>query len=289
MELADLHRLGSPLQLSTKSAPASRAIAETGNRKPERGERRLPMTEVAPAREVPLPRLVPALLSFVAGYVDIYTFLALFGLFVAQVTGSFVTAGAELVTHDISVTGKALAIVAFLFAAALTAGLIGLVRNQGRAALPWMLGLETALLAVFTALMLISPPFKSAADWLGILTGLFGAMAMGAQSVIVRLLMRGVPQTNVMTGNMTQLGIETTALLLVWRRHARDPNDRENAREFAAVQSRLLIVVAIAIGFLLGAVCGAVSYAQAGLAGSPLAVVIVAALTLWAVRRERQA
>ena len=67
------------------------------------------MTEVAPAREVPLPRWVPALLSFVAGYVDSYTFLALFGLFVAQVTGSFVTAGAELVTHDIGIAGKVIA------------------------------------------------------------------------------------------------------------------------------------------------------------------------------------
>src|SRR5277367_6187105 len=102
------------------------------------------MAEAASAPEVPVPRLVPALLSFVAGYVDIYTFLALFGLFVAQVTGSFVTAGAELVTHDLGITGKVLAIVAFLFAAALTAALIGLVSDQGRAALPWMLAFETA-------------------------------------------------------------------------------------------------------------------------------------------------
>ena len=50
------------------------------------------MTEAAPAREATMPRWVPALLNFVAGYVDSYTFLALFGLFVAQVTGSFVTA-----------------------------------------------------------------------------------------------------------------------------------------------------------------------------------------------------
>jgi uncharacterized membrane protein YoaK (UPF0700 family) len=247
------------------------------------------MTEVASAREVPLPRLVPALLSFVAGYIDIYTFLALFGLFVAQVTGSFVTAGAELVTHDIGIAGKALAILAFLIAAALTAGLIAFVRDQGRAALPWMLAFETALLAVFTALMLTSPPIKGADDWHGLVAGLFGAMAMGTQSVIVRLLMRGIPQTNVMTGNMTQLGVETTALLLAWRRRARDPDDWENEREFAAVRSRLLIVLAIAIGFLLGAAFGAVSYARAGLAGAPLAVVIVGALTLWAVWRERQA
>src|SRR5271154_5213076 len=108
------------------------------------------MIEAAPAREVPLPRWVPPLLSFVAGYVDMYTFLALFGLFVAQVTGSFVTAGAELVTHDLGITGKVLAIVAFLFAAALTAGLIGWVRDQRGAPLPWMLAFETALLAAFT-------------------------------------------------------------------------------------------------------------------------------------------
>ena len=246
------------------------------------------MTEAASAAEIPLPRLVPALLSFVAGYVDIYTFLALFGLFVAQVTGSFVTAGAELVTHDLGIAGKVLAIVAFLFAAALTAGLIGMVRDRGHAPLPWMLAFETVLLAAFTVLLLIGPPISGVQDWHGIFAGLFGAMAMGTQSVIVRLLMRGFPQTNVMTGNMTQLGVETTALLLAWRRRARDPNDRENEREFAAVRSRLLTVLTIAIGFVLGAVFGAISYAKAGLAGAPLAVVIVGALTLWAVRRERQ-
>jgi hypothetical protein len=65
--------------------------------------------------------------------------------------------------------------------------------------------------------------------------------------------MRGIPQTNMMTGNMTQVGIETTELLLAWRRHVRDPDDVSNEREFFAVRSRLLVVLAIAIGFLLGA------------------------------------
>lgn len=49
-----------------------------------------------------VPRSIPSgvlpLLSFVAGYVDGCTYLALFGLFVAQVTGSFVLTGAQLVT-----------------------------------------------------------------------------------------------------------------------------------------------------------------------------------------------
>jgi uncharacterized membrane protein YoaK (UPF0700 family) len=247
------------------------------------------MTEVALAREVPLPRTVPALLSFVAGYIDSYTFLALFGLFVANVTGSFITAGAELVTHDTGIAGKLIAIVAFLVAVALTAGLITLARDQRLAALPWMLTLETALLAVFTVMILTGPPVRGAGDWHGIVAGMFAAMAMGTQSVVVRLLMRGTPQTNVMTGNTTQLGIETTELFLAWRRYARDPSDPTNEREFLAVRSRLAVVLAIAAGFLLGAACGAVAFAEAGLPGAPLAVALVGGLTLWAAWRQRQA
>ena len=245
------------------------------------------MTQAAPAREVPLPRWVPALLSFVAGYIDSYTFLALFGLFVAQVTGSFVTAGAELVAHDIGITGKVVAVIAFLVAAALTAGLIRLARERDRDALPWMLALETLLIAAFCLLMLAGLPPAGTDDWRGIFAGLFGAMAMGTQSVIVRLLMRGIPQTNVMTGNLTQLGIESSELFLAWRRRARNPADPQSAREFVNVRTRLFIVLAIAIGFILGAACGAVAYATIGLPGTPLAVALVGALTLWAIRRER--
>ncbi|MGO9631909.1 MAG: YoaK family protein [Xanthobacteraceae bacterium] len=244
------------------------------------------MTEIAPVHEVP-PRWVPALLSFAAGYVDSYTFLALFGLFVAQVTGSFVTAGAQFVVYDTGFAGKLIAILAFLVAAALTAALIGVARDHGRDALPWMLALETLLLAVFCFLMLAGPPPTGPGDWHGILAGVFAAMAMGAQSVVVRLLMRGIPQTNVMTGNMTQLGIETTELIRAWRRYAREPGDAAGASNLLAVRARLLVVLSITIGFILGAVGGAAAFASAGLPGIPLAVLLVGALSLWAIRRER--
>jgi uncharacterized membrane protein YoaK (UPF0700 family) len=245
------------------------------------------MTEAVPARETLLPRSVPALLAFVAGYVDLYTYLALFGLFVAQVTGSFVTAGAELVTHDAGIAGKLFAIAAFVVAAALTAALIRLMRAAQRPVLTWMLALETVLLATFTALILLGPPIESAANWHGIVAGVFGAMAMGTQSVAVRLLMRGIPQTNVMTGNMTQIGIDTAELFFSWRHYARDRGNEIAREELAAARGRLATVLSIAIGFVLGAVVGAVSYAHSGLAGAPLAVIIVGALTVWALLRER--
>src|SRR5947209_3484204 len=48
------------------------------------------MNDLQPLRSIEVPRPIPVVLSFVAGYVDSCTYLALFGVFVAQVTGSFV-------------------------------------------------------------------------------------------------------------------------------------------------------------------------------------------------------
>src|SRR5580692_6234722 len=247
------------------------------------------MTDVTTQREAPLPKAVPMLLSFVAGYVDSYTYLALFGLFAAQVTGSFVIAGAEFITRDYGIAGKLLAIVAFVLAAAITAALIGLARNTGRTALPLMLALEAALLAIFAAMLLFGPTIKNASDWHGIVAGLVAASAMGAQSVLVRLLMKGIPQTNVMTGNMTQLGIATTELILAWRRFARSRHGPAAVREFEGVREQLLVVLSVALGFLVGAAAGATAFAVIGITGALISVAIVGALAVWAVTHPQGA
>jgi uncharacterized membrane protein YoaK (UPF0700 family) len=247
------------------------------------------MPEATPHRPEPLQKTMPMLLSFVAGYVDSYTYLALFGLFAAQVTGSFVIAGAELVRHDIGVAGKLLAIVAFIAAAAITAALIALARERGHAPMPWMLALEAVLLAAFVAIVLFGPGVKDAGDWHGIVAGLFAACAMGTQSVLVRLLMKGIPQTNVMTGNMTQLGIAITDLIVARRRFDRSSRDMAAIQHYHAVRDQLLVVLSVAGGFLVGAAAGAVAFVTIGISGALLAVAIVVALALWALVRENEA
>src|SRR5689334_11705516 len=99
-----------------------------------------------------IPRIVPALFSFAAGYVDACTFLALFGLYVAQVTGSFVVLGAGLVAHEEGFVIKVLGIPAFFAAGVFTTIFAELLRRQGRPALMWTLVLECALLVGFLAL-----------------------------------------------------------------------------------------------------------------------------------------
>ncbi|HET8919116.1 MAG TPA: YoaK family protein [Xanthobacteraceae bacterium] len=247
------------------------------------------MTEMMAQRDdPPVPLLMPVLLSLVAGYLDSYTYLSLFGLFAAQVTGSFVIAGAEFVTSDFGIAGKLIAIAAFLTAAAATAAFCIAARDAHRAALPWMLGLETLLLATFVGIMVFGPAVHDARDWHGIVAGVFAAMAMGAQSVAVRLLMKDIPQTNVMTGNMTQLGIAVTELIMARRRFDHSRHGDTAVRDFDNARRRLVTVLAIALGFLAGVAAGALAFATTGLHGAVAAVAIVGTLALWAlVRQER--
>ena len=111
-------------------------------------------------------------------------------------------------------------------------------------------------------------------------------MAMGAQSVMVRLLMKDVPQTNVMTGNMTQLGIAATELIMARRRFDHSRQGGIAVREFAHARDQLVTVSAIAVGFLVGAAAGALAFATTGLHGAIAAVAIVGALALWALARQ---
>jgi uncharacterized membrane protein YoaK (UPF0700 family) len=101
--------------------------------------------------------------------------------------------------------------------------------------------------------------------------------------------MKGIPQTNVMTGNMTQLGIATTELILAWRRFAHSRHGAAAVRKFEEVRAQLLVVLSVALGFLVGAAAGAVAFAVIGITGALISVAIVCALALWALIRERGA
>jgi uncharacterized membrane protein YoaK (UPF0700 family) len=149
-----------------------------------------------------------------------------------------------------------------------------------------MLGLEALLLAVFVGIMVFGPAVRDARDWRGIVAGVFAAMAMGAQSVAVRLLMKDIPQTNVMTGNMTQLGIAVTELIMARRRFDHSRHGDAAIRDFDNARRRLVTVLAIALGFLAGAAAGALAFATTGLHGAVAAVAIVGALALWAMVQE---
>lgn len=230
-----------------------------------------------------MPRVIPPLLSFVAGYVDSVTFLALFGFFAAQVTGSFIVAGSEIVHDERGLAAKLMAIPAFMLGVAVAALLIIALRGSRYPALTIAFLLELALLAAFAGMMFAGWPITDPDAWSGIAAGLLAAAAMGVQSALVRLLLRGVPQTNVMTGNTTQLAIDATEVFYAWMRPQSLRRDPDLAAQVAEARKRVGVIFFVLAGFLIGALAGALAYAYAGPWSVGAAIAIVGLLIGWSI------
>jgi uncharacterized membrane protein YoaK (UPF0700 family) len=139
-------------------------------------------------------------LGFLAGYVDTLGFIALFGLFTAHVTGNFILIGAALADPGhMSILLKLLAFPAFVAGVAVMPLLVAWTTQHQVRALPLALGLQLVLLAGF------------------MLCGM-AAMPLG-DSATSRLLLAELAPTSMMTGNVTQVVIDSVDYL----RGARGP------------------------------------------------------------------
>jgi uncharacterized membrane protein YoaK (UPF0700 family) len=238
------------------------------------------MSETPPIPIV-VPPPIPVLLSVVAGYVDSCTYLGLFGVFVAQLTGSLVLGGAEFVQDGSGAPERLLAIPSFFFAGVAVSLLVHAMRERPRTALAWGLVVESVLLIGLFVSCLAGMPFRGLDAPAAIVALLFGMAAMGAQSALVRLMMRGVASTNVMTTNSTLLAISAAKILLGWidRRRA-NPSEVSKA-DYVRARRDIAALLPIWLGFLAGTVLGAVAYITVGLSCVALAVLPIGGLALW--------
>lgn len=228
------------------------------------------------------PLAAPIVLAIVAGFVDACTFLGLFGFFVAQVTGSYVLVGA----HAVTAWPGAIAVLAVpVFFAGGAAATVAAIAGQALARRPLAaaLALETLLLIGF-AVSFAAGPLFGARETPAVTASIFGLAAMGVQSALVRLLMRGTASTNVMTTATTQIAIDATQMAWTWL-HRKDVLPAEEMRERDACRRRLRRGVPLPLGFLFGTLTGAVGFAWGGYPVLAAPVVAVWALTVWAGRR----
>ena len=195
------------------------------------------------------------LLSATAGYVDTLSFVALFGLFTAHVTGNFVLIGGEVAGYGQGVFLKLMAFPAFILGVALSSFII-----RGQNAETPMRG--ACMLYAVQGLLLLA--FCLAGVRLGsnfnleesavVVCGMIGATGMGVQNAHSRLVARpGVPNT-VMTGNVTQVILD--ALDLCSRGVAADTK--------TAARTRITKMLPAIAAFGLGAVAGALAYKNFG-------------------------
>lgn len=194
--------------------------------------------------------LLPVLLSFVAGYADTVGFVALFGLFSAHVTGNFVLIGATL-AHAGNETGglvsKLLALPVFALAVALATLVVRAHERAGRSAVETIVIAEAVLLAGFLVLGVMISPTTDPEAPLVVLTGMVAVLAMGLQNAAARLLFAKLSPTTVMTGNVTQVVIDTVDVT----RGLMGSSASDAARQ--RVRKMLPPVLAFAVGAIGGA------------------------------------
>ena len=238
-----------------------------------------------------VPRSIPSgvlpLLSFVAGYVDGCTYLALFGLFVAQVTGSFVLTGAQFVTPSPGVLVKLVGIPVFFLAGMATTVIVSSVERRARDALPPALALEAVLLTCLLLSWIAESPFRGPNLPAVLSTSLCGLSAMGVQSALVRLLVQGSPSTNVMTTNTTQFAIDTTELVLAWSSKRSAPSDTRPEAEHTEMLRRWTKHWSVMLGFFLGTLAGAGAYVRLDLWCVLLPIAIIGTLLVWATAANK--
>lgn len=203
-------------------------------------------------------------LGFLSGYVDTVGFIALFGLFIGHITGNFVLIGAALVEPQGGpVLLKILAFPAFIFGVAGARLLIAALVKRGRHALLYGYALQLLLLIAFMALGYLATPLGSEPSYMAIAAGLVGAITMGTHSACGKLLLPHMAPTGMMTGNVTQLVIDS---LDVVRGIANPPTKRRFIKYLWPV-----------ISFGIGAVSAAFAYSYTGFLAllAPIVILIV--------------
>ena len=137
-------------------------------------------------------RLLPTVLSIIAGSVDAIGFLGLGGLFTAHVTGNLVILAAHLVSGNGAPVAPMLSVPVFVAALGLTRLLAGALERIGFASLRPLLLLQLLLLAGFFVLCASAGPRIDPDAPKAILAGMLGVSAMAVQNALVQISLRSV-------------------------------------------------------------------------------------------------
>src|SRR5258707_4597779 len=216
----------------------------------EIAECRTPKAPTPPIESSLSAKLIPTVLSIIAGSVDAIGFLGLGGLFTAHVTGNLVILAAHLASGSGAPVAPMLSVPVFVAALGLTRLLASTLERIGFASLRPLLLLQFLLLAGFFMLCASAGPRIDPDATKAILAGMLGVSAMAVQNALVQISLKGAPSTAVMTTNITRLMMDVGDVMLA-RRSADVAKARDRAmRTWPAI-------VGFAVGCGLGAICEA--------------------------------
>lgn len=236
-------------------------------------------------------RLLAIALALIAGYVDAFGFLVLFGAFVGHMSGNVVAGLATLATDDRVVTyERLLAIPAFIGGIAIGYASIEIMRRRGtRRENSVVLLVEVALLSAFTACGFVFSDqvgYRPDTVRLYILTVL-AAMAMGVQTANLRRVEGVQLHTTFISGSITAVTVNAVAYLFARSDLRREPTS-EDARQRKEMSGHAFAVVGSTLAtFAIGALVAA--FLRAPLGFWTMIPAILGLVALAAVMWNRQA
>jgi uncharacterized membrane protein YoaK (UPF0700 family) len=191
-------------------------------------------------------KLLPAVLSVIAGSVDTIGFLGLGGLFTAHVTGKLVILAAHLVSGGGAPVAPMLSVLVFVSALRLTKLLASALERIGFASLrPLLLLLQLLLVGFLVLCISAGPRIDPDAT-----KAMLGVSAMAVQNALVQVSLQEAPSTAVMTTNVTRFVMDVGDVML-----GRRPADVAKAHDRA--MRTLPAIIGFAVGCALGAKCEA--------------------------------
>jgi len=198
-------------------------------------------------------RLLPGVLSVIAGSADIIGFLGLNGLFTAHITGNLILIAARIVNGSAVGFAHMLSVPVFVLMLGLTRLLVAGLDAAGIASLRPLLLLQFLLLAGSLALVIAGPPVAPDAAK-SILVGMLVVSAMAVQNALVQISVKGAPSTAVMTTNITRLMMDVGEVLFA-----------KNPTQAAEASRRAEHTWPAIVGFIAGAGLGAACFGAVGM------------------------
>ena len=218
---------------------------------------------------------IPILLSFIAAFVDVVCYLALFRTFTAFVTGTLIILASEIIHQDELWIMKVF--VVFSFILGLFFWLILLRKLKSWKYLrAFVLAIEAALLGAFMLSGAIFSPLSGADSPETILVALVAVLAMTLQNAAMAQIFHQHVPTTVMTGNFARFAISVLDIFGSGQAYA----ERDKDAAFKT-RSQLRHYCHVLMAFSAGALTGAIAYDIGGFFALACPVLILAVLALY--------
>ena len=220
-----------------------------------------------------LERVLPPLLSVIAGTVDVIGFLSL-GLFTAHVTGNLVVIAALVVRGGPPHLAQVLAVPVFIVAVAAVWLIAKATDRRGPALVRPLLLVHFVLLCCILIFSVMHDPAAKPHGLIAGIAAMIAVSAMACQFALLRLAVPDAPSTAVMTGNLTNAVLSLLDTLSGSHPLTEGANER--------LKKTLKLIVA----FFAGCVAGAAAVSLLGDWAWSLPVVLAGAAVAYGVLRR---